>query len=261
MNRRKACLLIAASPAAAAGAPAAHSDQDDRPWLGPEVWSNPLQDWRLRNGRIECFVSGRDRNVVLPTHGVTDQPGAVSMRVRLGRLEDDSTPLQKGFVGFRLGIHGRLNDYRDSALYGIGVYAGLAWDGRLLVGKLEADAPRAPEPFQNLELRLDATQTGATCQVRVAALDAQGKVLAEITRSNVPSQWLTGGVALVCSSGEIFNTPDDSAVTVTMSGINKRASERGGNMRFWFRNWTVSGSRVQAHEDRAWGPILFAMHT
>ena len=29
-----------------------------------------------------------------------------------------------------------------------------------------------------------------------------------------------------------------------MSGLNKRGSERSGNMRFWFRNWTVSGSRV-----------------
>jgi len=65
----------------------------------------------------------------------------------------------------------------------------------------------------------------------------------------------------VCNSGEVLDSPDESAITLTMSGINKRGSERGGNMRFWFRNWTVSGSRVQAHEDRAWGPILFAMHT
>jgi len=147
MNRRKACLLIAASPAAAVGASAAPSDQDDRPWLGPEFWSNPLQDWRLQNGRMECFVSGGDRNVFLLTHEVTDQPGAVSMRVRMGRLEEDSTPLQQGFVGFRLGIHGRFNDYRDSAVYGIGLNAGLAWDGSLFVGKLDPNAPRAPEPL------------------------------------------------------------------------------------------------------------------
>jgi hypothetical protein len=46
-----------------------------------------------------------------------------------------------------------------------------------------------------------------------------------------------------------------------MSGINKRGAERRGNVRFWFRNWTVSGSRIRVQEDRAWGPILFAMHT
>jgi hypothetical protein len=81
MNRRKACLLIAASPAAT-GFAAESSDREERPWIGPEFWSNPLQDWRLRNGRIECFVSGGDRNAFLLTHDVTDQAGALSMRVR-----------------------------------------------------------------------------------------------------------------------------------------------------------------------------------
>jgi alkaline phosphatase D len=50
-------------------------------------------------------------------------------------------------------------------------------------------------------------------------------------------------------------------MVVTMSGINKRGTERRGNVRFWFKNWTVSGNRVRVQQDRAWGPILFAMHT
>jgi len=122
MNRRKACLLIAASPAVP-GFAAESSDREERPWIGPEFWSNPLQDWRLRNGRIECFVSGGDRNVFLLTHDLTDQAGALSMRVRLGRLEEDSGPLERGFAGFRAGICGRFNDYRDSAVYGVGLNA------------------------------------------------------------------------------------------------------------------------------------------
>jgi len=177
---------------------------------------------------------------------VSDQPGALSMRVRLGRLEEDSGPIERGFAGFRVGIHGRFNDYRDSAVYGIGLNAGIAADGRLFIGKLEADAPRVPQPIQNVELALDSTQTG---QVHLAARGADGKTLAEITRTGVPANWLTGGVALVCSSAAVEDSPDESAVQVTMSGLNKRGSERGGNMRFWFRNWTVSGSRVQVHED------------
>src|SRR5579862_6011347 len=96
MNRRKACFLIAATPAAAALS--ASSEQSERPWIGPEYWSNPLQDWRLRNGRIECFVAGGDRNVFLLTHEVIDRPGALSMRVQLGRLEEDTAPLQAGFA-------------------------------------------------------------------------------------------------------------------------------------------------------------------
>ena len=26
----------------------------DRVWLGAEYWANPLQDWRVAGGRIEC---------------------------------------------------------------------------------------------------------------------------------------------------------------------------------------------------------------
>src|SRR6476646_2749988 len=121
MNRRKACLLIAASPAVTAGFPAAAAEIVDRPWLGPEFWANPLQDWRLRNGRMECFVSGGDRNVYLLTHDVTDQHGTLSLRVKLGRREDNNEALAEGFAGFRVGIRGLQNDYRDSALYGHGL--------------------------------------------------------------------------------------------------------------------------------------------
>src|SRR5258708_28733165 len=113
MNRRKACPLIAASPVAASSA-AAVSEHDDRPWIGPEFWSNPLQDWRLRNGRVGCFVAGGDRNVFLLTREGTDLPGNLSMRVRLGRLEEDQAPLQRGFAGVRAGIHGRVSTYPAS---------------------------------------------------------------------------------------------------------------------------------------------------
>src|SRR5207237_2967462 len=152
----------------------------------------------------------------LLTHEVTDQPGTLSMRVRMGRLEEDTAPLERGVAGFRAGIRGRESDYRDSAVYGIGLNAGIAADGRLFIGKLEPDAPRVPEPFQNLELALQAVPTGTTCQIHLAAIDAEGKVLADMTREGVPSQWLTGGVALVCSSSAVDDSPDESAVVVTM---------------------------------------------
>ena len=75
------------------------------------------------SGRILFRIGGGDRNVFLLTHDVTDQAGALSMRVRLGRLEEDSGPLERGFAGFRAGIRGCFNDYRDSAVYGIGLNA------------------------------------------------------------------------------------------------------------------------------------------
>ena len=41
-----------------------------RVWVGRDYWANPLQDWRLRNGLLECHVAGGDRNVFLLTREV-----------------------------------------------------------------------------------------------------------------------------------------------------------------------------------------------
>ena len=247
MNRRQFNRILAATPTLALA-----SIPKSRPWIGPQFWANPLQDWRFNDGRIECFVSGGDRNVYLLTHEAAAGPGTLEMKVRLGRL--DQGPVQPGFAGFRFGIRGQENDYRDSALYGIGVNAGISTDGRLFVGKVEDSAPRVQGALDDVELSLSAKPAGSGYDL---TLTAKG---ATFTR-NVPAEWLTGGVALVCSHGPIEETPDDSIVQVTMSGIVKRGIGRGGNVRFWFRDWTVSGSKMRVYHDRAWGPILFAMHT
>ena len=261
MNRRKACLLLAASPAAAVGFQANWTTPKERPWIGPEFWANPLQDWRVRSGRIECFVAGGDRNVYLLTHELSAKPLPFSMRVRIGRLEEDSTPLVDGFAGFRFGIRSRYNDYRDSAVYGFGMNAGMAGDGRIFIGKLDPSATRFPRAFQDVDLLLEATPTGNTYTLNLSAIDKDGVNLAHATRTEVPADWVRGGVALVCHSGEVEDSPDPSSVAVHLNGLEKRNTARKGNVRFWFRDWKVSGPKVEIQEDRAFGPILFAMYT
>jgi hypothetical protein len=46
-----------------------------------------------------------------------------------------------------------------------------------------------------------------------------------------------------------------------MSGINRRGRENKGSLRCWFRDWSLTGAKVDQHPHRAWGPILFAAHT
>jgi hypothetical protein len=67
-----------------------------RPWISGEFWANPLQDWQLANGRIECTVSGGDRNVSLLTREVS---GDFTLQVELGAIESQG----EGFAGFRVG--------------------------------------------------------------------------------------------------------------------------------------------------------------
>lgn len=246
--------------------------QLNRPWIGPEYWSNPLQDWRIRNGRLECFVAGGDRNVYLLTRELASAPGELTMRVKLGRLEEDSGPIKEGFVGFRLGVRGLFHEYRDSAVRGFGMNAGISGDGRLFIAHLPESAPRIPGALQNVELRLTARPAGKGYTIRLVAFDtsqagtgtlsdASGKQLAEVSQNEVAPRWLEGGIALVCSSGK-FEEVAPSELKIDETGwVGKAGTARGGTLRFWFRDWIVSGSKVVAHDDRAFGPILFAMHT
>lgn len=259
LDRRQFVATVASAVAAgsASAFQSAWTSQPDQPWLGPDYWANPLQDWRLRQGRIECFVPGGDRNVFLLTREVTAAAGDLTMSVRLGRLpEDHGKPIEDGFAGFRVGIRGHFNDYRDSAVRGFGLNAGIAADGRLFIGTLEAAAPKVALADE-MHLRLRAAPTGESYAVTLEALDASGRPLGEVRRAALPADWLTGGVALVCSSGPVEPTP----LPLEPSGGAKPGTNRGGTLRFWFRDWSVSGSKVAVQEDRAFGPILFAMHT
>lgn len=228
-----------------------------RPWAGPAYWANPLQDWRIHDGRLENIVAGGNRNVALLTREVAALGGDLEMSVRLGRLEEDTGPLGEGFAGFRFGIRGAFRDYRDSAVRGYGVNAGIAADGRLFVGEVKAGAPSIAPPFQNVTLRLRAVPEGADYAVSLTASKGSDKPVE--LRDRVAAEWIPGVVALVSSSGPVFRTPSPQPVTAA-SG-DRKENARGGTVRFWFRDWTVSGSAVDAHEGRAFGPILFAMHT
>jgi hypothetical protein len=259
MKRREAFLILAATPAVAADFVSNWANGDDQVWLGPQYWANRLQDWGLRGGRIECTAAGGDRNVFLLTHELSSRVQPFETRVKLGHLERPPAG-EPGFAGFRIGMRGPFDDYRDTAIYGIGLDAGLTNDGRLFLGGLDHASGPLRSISGDLELVLQGEPGGSGYRIVLAANDSAGRQIAQIAR-DVPADWTTGGLALVCSSGAIEPTPDPSHNVITMSGINRKGRDNQGSLRCWFRDWKVSGSKADEHADRAWGPILFAMHT
>ncbi len=235
-------------------------EKTERPWAGPDYWSNPLQDWRISGGRLENVGAGGDRNVFLLTRELASSPGTLAMTVRLGRLEEDSGPLGEGWVGFRVGIRGSFNDYRDSAVRGVGLNCGLTADGRLFVGSPTVAAPVADGAFDSeAQLTLEAAPSDESYHLSLRLENASG--VHETFRDNIPPEWLTGGLALVSSSGPVPDSPPSEEEIRETGWALKPGTRRGGSMRFWFRDWRVAGSKVTAHPDRSLGPIMFAMHT
>jgi hypothetical protein len=227
-----------------------------RPWTGPEYWGNPLQDWRVHDGRLECITAGGDRNVALLTREVAQRSGTLRMSVRLGQI--DPVPLDRGFAGFRFGIKSPMNDYRAAAIYGRGMNAGIHADGRLFIGELRDSAPKI-DTSQDWHLELDARPSQSGYRVLLRATSIRGGHSAQ-TKREVPSDWLVGGLALVCSSAPVTPTPVAQEPIKDFSFYPPQ-QQLGGKMRFWFADWTVGGSKVDQHDDRAYGPILFTLYT
>ena len=213
----------------------------DRIWLGPEYWANPMQDWRVANGRIECTNRALDRNVHVLTRELADRSGTFEMRVRVGSL-GDTVVGPVGSVGFRIGAQGPLLEYRNNLIFGRGLDAGLDPDGSIFVGDIRR-ANAVSSIVNDTELRLTGEPKGDYYAVTLSA--GSGTV----TNENIRPGQLVGNIALVCNFG---NAP---------APINPELKFPTGAARLWFADWRISGSKVESHEDRAFGPILFSHYT
>ena len=111
----------------------------DRIWVGEQYWANPMEDWRIHNGRLECTRAGANRNVHVLTRQLGKTAKSFEIRVKLGRADAGRTG---GSAGFRIGIKGEIDDYRHAALFGKGLDIGITADGRN--GVLEIRIPKRP---------------------------------------------------------------------------------------------------------------------
>ena len=208
----------------------------ERIWIGPEYWSNRLQDWRIRQGRLECVISGHDRNVHLLTRQLGKQKGDLRISVRLGRLQNnEESKSVNGWAGFRIGAKGRFNDYRDSAVRGRGMNVGVTTAGELFIGWPETNKAQGTDALalDDIELHLAAEPTGESYKLTLTANDPKtGELLGSISRDDISANDLVGNLALVCNYVQL-----------------------------WFRDWKISGSKVESNDDQIFGPVLFSQYT
>src|SRR4051794_1910668 len=146
------------------------NDSPDRVWLGPEYWANPLQDWRIAGGRIECVNAAPNRNVHLLTRQLGEQPGDLAMSVKIGRVGGGMIGAGKGSAGFRIGTMGPLRDYRNSLIYGQGIDAGFTSDGKLFIGS-PASGVQVNLSGNSVELRLSVQPHGEISTIELLASD------------------------------------------------------------------------------------------
>ncbi len=208
------------------------STTPDRVWIGAAYWANPMEDWQVRDGRLECISDGGNRNVHVLTHQLADRSGDFEMSVRAGLLERGSS----GSVGFRIGIADSIVDYRGNCFWGRGVHAVLTVDGVLILADQRSKLGVGID-LNDVTLHLRGVPEDSQYRLTLSVADADGDPIGELS-AQVAANELVGNIALV----------------------NNHLA-RGDHSRFWFRDWTIRGAKIQSNPDQTFGPILWAMHT
>jgi len=223
---------------------------EPRTWIGPEYWTNPMQDWKVEKGRLGCTVAGVNRSIHLLTHCLEAESGPFETTVTVGipllTIETEAI----GWAGYLIGANGRFNDYRDAAVYGKGINAGITTNGQIFIGNI----PEETVTDSDIALQQVLTENGITLQCRATASgtdeynlvltafrEGTKKMLSEVS-TTVPKTDLTGNIALVSH----FNNGQ------------KALTNKAG---FWFEKWSASGSRLVYHPERSFGPVLFTLYT
>ncbi|MBN2327957.1 MAG: alkaline phosphatase D family protein [Candidatus Omnitrophica bacterium] len=218
-----------------------------RYWIGPEYWSNPMEDWQIKDGRIECLSAFSNRNVQLLTHELNSSNRAFKLQVETGLLAPGA---QQGSVGFRFAIQDQIKDYRARLFYGAGIDAGLTTDGTIYIQNEKRTLKTAP-PLENLALILEGNPTESQYQITFAIHDINsGQEIASITKLFPDPSQLEGNIAIVNN----YNLDNKTY------GSNFRNKNDNGP-RFWFKNWTVTGHKISIHPEREFGPILWTMYS
>jgi len=243
---------------AAADAFCRWSEEIERVWSGPQYWANRLQDWQVSNGRLECVEDSPRwpmRTVHLLTRRLSSRKGRLVMNIRLGFIDADRKLPEKAEAGFLIAAGSNL-DYRAAAIIHQsvgrdgGLFAGIDGKGRLFVrdfscrdideqgkenrfaGRLLVQSKPTVTP-NNIELYLSVKPIiGGKYQLQLQARDIQNdRTLDEISLESIEADKLVGNIALV------------------------------SNGTFWFRDWKVSGNKIEKNDDRLCGPVLCTQYT
>ena len=252
----------------------------ERVWIGPDFHANRLQDWRLRDGRIECVEAARSKPVrtlhILPL-ALSGGGTQLEIAVRIGRVDPEGELPEDAFAGILLGCGSPQIDYRLSALAHHrpgrdgGVAVGFDRESRVVFrnfdhnvrgGSWSIDGPLAEGEFESLPaedwqswLFLNPAAKGSAdggLILRVAVRYHEGAptLCAEVR---------DGRTGATVSSKRIMELRPgwlDGGIAL-VSHLGPEAGAGG----FWFKELLLDGGRVNLRKEGAVGPVRAVQYT
>ncbi|WP_200979108.1 alkaline phosphatase D family protein [Echinicola sp. 20G] len=211
----------------------------DMDWVGPEYWGNRLQDWKIQDGRVLCQVAGPNRTLHCLTTQATQEIGTLETSIDF-QINKDLPVSDKNYVGIRLGIKGKFDDYRSAAVHGKGFDIGLTTSGKLKVGnELTAIQHDLSEEF-TLKVSCSANHTPT---LNISLLSKSGASIATVESQKLSQEQLAGNIALVANIQDDYKEIQESTIAAS------------------FGDWKISGSKLISSSEHEYGPICFAQYT
>ena len=118
----------------------------DRPWPGPDLWANRIQDWAVKDGKLTASGSLPMRTAHILTRRATPDRGTIRVTLEMGIGTQESRageaplpPAEASAGGILLGAGGESLDFRRAALIhhspgpGGGLFLGVDEQGFLVV--------------------------------------------------------------------------------------------------------------------------------
>ena len=218
-------------------------------FLGREFWANRLQDWRVKNGRIEC-LNGIDalRTVHILTHEINNERSGLKIELTFGVIHDGALK-NDALAGILIGGGSLDIDYRGRSLIfnrpgkNGGLLAGINSIGELVILDMEKNL----EPLAKSDpvpVLLDKIGDGLSIIATIQPVNDNYIInFTEISTATtisceIPGEKLTGNIAIVAHKG----------------GVD-------GSGSFWFKDLNLSGSKLSIDPERSLGPIVSTMHT
>ena len=152
------------------------SSSKERNWIGPEYWSNPLQDWQIKDGELQCLVSDKNRNIHLLTKKLDSTKGDLTMEVDFKIHQIIASENNEDWIGFSIGSKGEFNDYRDSAIFGKGLNLGISTNGNLFIDSIQNNTPN-----KNIQ---DLITKGAVLQVNISPTEKGNEITLSLKDKN-----------------------------------------------------------------------------
>ncbi|WP_172594350.1 alkaline phosphatase D family protein [Mariniphaga sediminis] len=205
----------------------------NRIWIGKNFWSVPLEDWKVEEGKLHCIGTVPESRVNLLTHVLSPEEGNFNLSVTIGLTKEGSAG---GSAGFLVGIVDKEDpDIRAACYFGEGIKAGVNLEGYAF---LQTEKVELPEGFDFSEFNISVAGSGNNLKMKV--IDKAGNHIKEL--SLPVEEEIQGLVAVV-------------------SNLRPEGKEKSGNSTFCFDDLKLSGSKVVAQPDEAFGPVLWTMYT